>query len=117
MGYPQITCSSWCVQDGPYRSVGQAATYFSLTETAVREWVMQAERGAETRQDGSLTSVERKELAELRAENRGLREGVDTLKRTAAFFGLVNALSGAAIWCRDSVAMIALCVAPWLAQP
>ena len=65
--------------------MGQVAKYFGLTEAAVREWVMQAERGAGTRQNGGLTSVERKELAELRAENRGLREDVDILKRTGAF--------------------------------
>ena len=34
------------------RSVGQVAKDFDLAETAVREWVKQAERDAETRQDG-----------------------------------------------------------------
>src|SRR5689334_3785821 len=59
------------------RSVGQVARDFDLTETAVREWVKQAERDAGTRVDGGLTSTERKELAELRRENRRLREDVD----------------------------------------
>ena len=68
------------------RSVGQVAKDFDLTETAVREWVKQAERDAGTRDDGGLTSVERHELAELRRENRRLREDVDILKRAAAFF-------------------------------
>ena len=68
------------------RSVGQVAKDFDLTETAVREWVKQAERDAGTRQDGGLTSAERKELAELRRENRRLREDVDILKRATAFF-------------------------------
>jgi transposase len=36
------------------RSVGQVARDFDLTETAVREWVKQAERDAGTRQDGGL---------------------------------------------------------------
>ena len=58
------------------RSVGQVARDFDLTETAVREWVKQAERDEGTRQDGGLTSAERKELAELREENRRLREDV-----------------------------------------
>ena len=58
------------------RSVGQVAKDFDLSETAVREWVRQAERESGTRQDGGLTSVERKELAELRRENRRLREDV-----------------------------------------
>jgi transposase len=68
------------------RSVGQVARDFDLTETAVREWVKQAERDAGTREDGGLASVERKELAELRAENRRLREDVEILKRATAFF-------------------------------
>ncbi|MBO0770681.1 MAG: transposase [Actinobacteria bacterium] len=68
------------------RSVGQVARDFDLTETAVREWVKQAGRDAGTRQDGGLTSAERKELAELRRENRRLREDVGILKRAPAFF-------------------------------
>ena len=68
------------------RSAGQVAKDFDLTETAVREWVKQAERDAGTRDDGGLTSEERKELAELRRENRRLREDVDILRRATAFF-------------------------------
>src|SRR5437660_7366188 len=68
------------------RSVGQVAKDFDLTETAVREWVRQAERDAGTRQDGGLASGERQELAELRRENRRLREDVDILKRATAVF-------------------------------
>jgi transposase len=68
------------------RSVGQVGRDFDLTETAVREWVKQAERDEGTRQDGGLTSSERKELAQLRAENRRLREDVEILKRATAFF-------------------------------
>ncbi len=68
------------------RSVGQVARDFDLTETAVREWVKQAERDTGTRVDGGLTSAERKELAELRRENRQLREDVEILKRATAFF-------------------------------
>jgi transposase len=67
------------------RSVGQVARDFDLTETAVREWVRQAERDAGTG-DGGLTSDERRELAELRRENRRLKEDVDILKRATAFF-------------------------------
>ena len=68
------------------RSVGQVARDFDLTETAVRERVKQAERDAGTSSDGGLTSAERKELAELRRENRRLREDVEILKRATAFF-------------------------------
>ena len=68
------------------RSVGQVARDFDLTETAVREWVRQAERDAGTRVDGGLTSAERQELTELRRECRRLREDVEILKRATAFF-------------------------------
>lgn len=67
------------------RSVGQVARDFDLTETAVREWVKQAERDAGTRDDG-LTTAERDELAQLRRENRRLREDVEILRRATAFF-------------------------------
>src|ERR1700728_4853737 len=69
------------------RSVGQVARDFDLTETAVREWVKQAERDAGTG-DGGLTTAERDELAALRRENRRLKEDVDILKRATAFFAL-----------------------------
>jgi transposase len=68
------------------RSVGQVAKDFDLTETAVREWVKQAGRDAGTRDDGGLTSDARRELSELRRENRRLREDVEVLKRATAFF-------------------------------
>ena len=48
------------------RSVGQVAKDFDLTETAVRDWVRQADLDAGVRTDG-LTSEERDELARLAA--------------------------------------------------
>ena len=66
------------------RSIGQVARDFDLTETAVRTWVKQADIDA-GRQDG-LTTAEREELAQLRRENRRLREDVEILKRATAFF-------------------------------
>src|SRR4051794_41745031 len=74
-----------CCQRGDL-SIGQVARDFDLTETAVREWVKQAERDAGTRVDGGLTSAERDELAQLRRENRRLRGDVEILKRATAFF-------------------------------
>ena len=67
------------------RSVGQVAEDFDLTETAVREWLKQAERDAGTG-DGGLTTSEKDELAQLRRDNRRLREDVEILKRATAFF-------------------------------
>jgi transposase len=72
-----------CCQRGD-RTVGQVARDFDLTETAVRAWVNQAETDAGERP--GLTSDERKELAELRRENRRLQQDVDILKRATAFF-------------------------------
>jgi transposase len=66
------------------RSIGQVAQDFDLTETAVREWVRQADVDA-GRRDG-LTTTEREELSQLRRENRRLREDVEILKRATAFF-------------------------------
>jgi transposase len=68
------------------RSIGQVARDFDLTETAVREWVRQAERDADKHGDSGLTSQERQELAGLRREHRRLREDVEILKRATAFF-------------------------------
>jgi len=66
------------------RTIGQVARDFDLTETAVREWVRQAEADAGER--AGLSSEEQRELAELRRENRRLREDVEILKRATAFF-------------------------------
>jgi transposase len=68
------------------RSIGQVARDVDLTETAVREWVRQAERDAGTGGDGGLTSTERQELSALRRENQRLRQDVEVLKRATAFF-------------------------------
>jgi|SRR5579871_1286739 len=66
------------------RSIGQVARDFDLTETAVREWVKQAEIDSGERE--GLTTEERQELSRLRRENRSLKEDVAILKRATAFF-------------------------------
>jgi transposase len=66
------------------RSIGEVARDFDLTETAVREWVKQAEIDAGER--AGLTSDEREELTALRRDNRRLRDDVEILKRATAFF-------------------------------
>jgi transposase len=66
------------------RSVGQVARDFDLTETAVREWVRQAE--VDTGERDGLTTEERRELSALRRENKRLQADVDLLKRATAFF-------------------------------
>ncbi len=66
------------------RSIAEVAKDFDLTVSAVRRWVVQAEIDAGERP--GLTSDERAELAQLRRENRQLREDVGILKRATAFF-------------------------------
>jgi transposase len=68
----------------PGNTAASVARDLDLTETAVREWVRQADVD-DGRRDG-LTSDERAELARLRKENRVLREERDILKRATAFF-------------------------------
>lgn len=67
------------------RSIGQLARDFDLTETALRDWIKQADIDSGVRSDG-LTSDERAELARLRRENRRLQQDVEILKRATALF-------------------------------
>jgi transposase len=69
----------------PGRTAGGVARDLDLTETAVREWVKQAERDEGVRADG-MTTAERAEMAQLRKELREAREERDILKRAVAFF-------------------------------
>jgi transposase len=63
---------------------GQVARDVDLIETADQAWVKQPEPDAATGNDGGLTTAERRELAELRRENRRLREDFEILKRATA---------------------------------
>ena len=65
-------------------SVASVARDLDLTQTAVRAWVKQADVDAGHRE--GLTSAQLAELAQLRKENRVLREERDILKRATAFF-------------------------------
>ena len=67
------------------RSITDVVRDFDLTDSAVRNWIAQADRDAGTRDDG-LTSDEKTELAALRRENQRLRLDVEILKRATAFF-------------------------------
>jgi transposase len=68
----------------PGNTAASVARDLDLTETAVREWVKQADID-EGHRDG-LTTDERAELARLRKENRDLQRDVEILKRATAFF-------------------------------
>jgi transposase len=53
------------------RNAVSLAREFEPTETTIRDWIAQADREADVRRDG-LTTDERKELNQLRRENRTL---------------------------------------------
>ncbi len=66
------------------KSVGQISHELDLTETAVREWVRQADVDGGKRE--GLTTDEREELRRLRREVRDLREEREILKKATVFF-------------------------------
>jgi transposase len=66
------------------KSITEVATDLGLTISAVRRWVAQADIDAGRRP--GMTSEEHAELAQLRKENRVLREERDILKRATVFF-------------------------------
>jgi transposase len=77
---------SWSCASAGTAAPGQVARDFDLTETAVREWVKQAGRDAGTGAGRGLTSAGQGGLAQLRTEDRRLREDADILNRATAFF-------------------------------
>jgi transposase len=67
-------------------NIAQVARDLDLTETALRNWVKQAEIDARGGPEGALTSDEKLELQRLKRENRTLKMERDFLKKAAAFF-------------------------------
>jgi transposase len=67
------------------RPIKQLARDFEPTENCIRNWIKQADLDSGRRTDG-LTTDERAELAQLRRENRVLREEKEILKKAAAWF-------------------------------
>ncbi len=61
------------------------AREFGVTASTIWKWVKQAQIDTGERDDG-LTTDEKTELAQLRKENRVLREERDILKKAAAWF-------------------------------
>ena len=57
------------------RTIAQVASDLDLTESALRNWVKQAEVDAGQGPPDALTTAEKAELAELRRENKRLRMG------------------------------------------
>jgi transposase len=97
------------VRDGG-RTPRQLAADLGCSESSITGWLKQAEVDAGRRSDG-LTSAEREELRQLRAENRVLRMERDLLKKLACRWraaprgmkmGLRRSASElVASWCRE----------------
>ena len=68
---------------GSGRTVGSVSKELSLTETAVRNWVKQAEASGSV---DELHPDERAELRRLRKENQELRMEKEILRKATAFF-------------------------------
>jgi transposase len=68
------------------KSLPQVAKDLDLTESALRNWVREADGGEGKSPAGALTTEEREELMRLRKENRQLQMERDFLKKAAAFF-------------------------------
>ena len=67
------------------RSPASLAREFEPSEQTIRNWVKQADLDEGRRGDG-LTTQARKELRELKRENKRLRMERDILKKAAAWF-------------------------------
>lgn len=68
------------------KGIGTIAKELDLTETAVREWVKQAQIDAGRGPVGALTTAEREELSQLRRRVKTLEMEREILKKATAFF-------------------------------
>ena len=67
-------------------NLAKVARDLDLTETALRNWVKQADIDRGKGPEGALTTPELEELRRLRRENRILKMERDFAKKAAAFF-------------------------------
>ena len=73
------------------KPVAQIAVDLGISESCLRNWMVQADRDGGRRADG-LTTAEREELVRLRRELRVAKLEVEILKRAAAYFAQENVL-------------------------
>jgi transposase len=66
------------------RSIGKVAKDLAISETALRRWIEQSDIDAGQGPPEALTTDERRELAELRRQNRTLLMEREILKKAAA---------------------------------
>ena len=72
------------------KPIAQIARDLGIAETGLRRWLAQADIDDGKRE--GLTSEERKELVELRRQNRVQAMEVEILKRASAYFARENVL-------------------------
>jgi transposase len=72
------------------KPIAQIARDLGIAESCLRNWMRRAEVDAGERE--GLTSAERKELVELRRQNRVLAMEVEILRRASAYFARENVL-------------------------
>jgi len=74
------------------KSISVLAKSLGISQSCLSNWVRQADRDEGVRNDGGLTTAEKKELAELRRKTRQLELENEILKRAAAYFARENVL-------------------------
>jgi transposase len=72
------------------RPISQIAKELGLTESALRNWVKQAQIDQTAAPNGPLTTEERQELNRLRRDVKRLAMERDFLKKVSAFFAAEN---------------------------
>src|SRR6476619_3633112 len=73
------------------KPIVELARDLGISESCLRDWMVQANRDEGRRSDG-LTTAEREELVRLRRELRVAKLEVEILKRAAAYFAQENVL-------------------------
>ncbi len=68
------------------RNVLSVAQEFDISRGAIKNWLKQDDVDSGRRDDGSLTTDERKELTLLRRENKRLKLEAEILSKAAAWF-------------------------------
>lgn len=78
------------IVDQSGKPIRQVASDLGLTESALRNWVKQAQVDQAAAPNGALTTQERQELNRLRRDVKRLQMERDFLKKAAAFFAAEN---------------------------
>jgi transposase len=74
------------------KPVAELAKDLGISQSCLRNWMIQADADENGSSGARLTSAEKKELTELRKKNRQLEMENEILKRAAAYFARENVL-------------------------